>query len=146
MPRDREAVPAGQSAPVGQTAALAESPGSSLGSNADATMTTRRTVGGANAMAAAQDEYQACHWQQAFLAFAALADRGDADAARIALAMNRHGKSLYGVDFTVSQTRLQSWLMLQAKLEASTQSSGAPPAPALDSVPQSQGSALPVKP
>ncbi len=61
---------------------------------------------------AAQLSYERNHWPQAYAAFAALADRGDAGAARIALQMARHGPVLYGSHFAASDGQRQRWAAL----------------------------------
>ncbi|MBL8325691.1 MAG: hypothetical protein JNJ89_12120 [Rubrivivax sp.] len=53
--------------------------------------------------------YEDCHWPQAFEGFARLADAGDAEAARIAALMARHGPALYGRAFEVQPPRLARW-------------------------------------
>ena len=58
---------------------------------------------------AALDEYEANRWPQAYAALAHLADGGHGDAARIALLMLRHGRPLYGMDFTASAQQRQLW-------------------------------------
>lgn len=44
--------------------------------------------------------------------FARLADRGDAESARIALLMYRHGEELYGTAWGASQPQLDRWTAL----------------------------------
>ena len=58
---------------------------------------------------AALDEYEANRWPQAYAALARLADGSHADAARIALLILRHGRPLYGMDFTASAQQRQHW-------------------------------------
>lgn len=58
---------------------------------------------------AALEEYEANRWPQAYAALARLADGGHADAARIALLMQRHGRSLYGMDFMARAQQRQHW-------------------------------------
>lgn len=60
-------------------------------------------------MAEAWGDYERCHWREAFRAFAILADAGDPEAARMAVAMARHGSLLYQQDFEVAAQRLDSW-------------------------------------
>ncbi len=62
----------------------------------------------------ARAEYEAGHYQSAFAAFAALADEGQCDAARIASQMFRLGRALYPVAFEVDTERLQRWQRLAA--------------------------------
>ena len=65
---------------------------------------------------AALDEYEANRWPQAYAALARLADGGHGDAARIALLMLRHGRPLYGMDFTASARQRQHWAHTAAAL------------------------------
>jgi len=62
----------------------------------------------------AQLEYERNHWPQAYSAFAALADRGHREAARIALQMAGHGPALYGSSFAPSDGQRQRWAALAA--------------------------------
>ena len=75
-------------------------------------------AGGADALAqrhaAALVEYEACHWVQAYRAFAALADEGHQPAARVALLMAAHGSKLYGQAFDASVAQRKRWAMLPA--------------------------------
>ncbi|WP_349744481.1 hypothetical protein [Roseateles cavernae] len=54
--------------------------------------------------------YEHCHWRTAFEGFAAHADAGNFQAARMALAMAKHGNALYGQTFEVPETRRLAWL------------------------------------
>lgn len=63
------------------------------------------------AASAAFATYERAQWASAFDQFAALADRGDEDAARIALLMARHGRQLYGVELAAPQSRREAWLL-----------------------------------
>ena len=63
---------------------------------------------------ATQLNYERNHWPQAYAAFAALADRGHGDAARIALQMARHGPALYGSSFSASDGQRKRWAALAA--------------------------------
>ena len=69
-----------------------------------------------NADAAAVDlahaAYERNHWHQAYGAFAALADRGHAESARIALQMVRRGPALYGTAFRAGDEQLRRWAWL----------------------------------
>ena len=58
---------------------------------------------------AAMAAYQAQQWPQAYEEFAALADHGDAPAARVAAMMVRQGPQLFGQRFDVSPERLARW-------------------------------------
>ena len=53
--------------------------------------------------------YERNHWDQAYLAFTALADQGHAEAARIALQMWRHGPALYQRSFPANAHQLARW-------------------------------------
>jgi hypothetical protein len=57
----------------------------------------------------AMETYQARQWPQAFDALAALADAGDAPAARVAALMAREGPELFGRRFEASPARLARW-------------------------------------
>lgn len=56
--------------------------------------------------------YERCHWRAAFDAFTAAADGGASEAARMALAMARHGRLLYGQVFVVTEAQRIAWLRL----------------------------------
>jgi len=58
---------------------------------------------------AAMESYQAQQWPQAYEEFAALADGGNASAARVAAMMARQGPVLFGQRFDVSPERLARW-------------------------------------
>lgn len=60
----------------------------------------------------AHAEYEAGHYEAAFADFAALADEGHCDAARIASQMARLGRALYPIAFQVDAERLQRWQRL----------------------------------
>lgn len=57
----------------------------------------------------ARAEYEVGHYETAFATFAALADEGQCEAARIATDMAHFGRTLYPVAFTVDTERLQRW-------------------------------------
>jgi len=57
----------------------------------------------------AMENYQARQWPQAYETLAALADSGDAPAARVAALMARQGPELFGQRFDVSPERLARW-------------------------------------
>lgn len=61
------------------------------------------------AISIAWTAYEHCHWRQAFEGFAAHADAGDFHAARMALAMDKHGNTLYGQTFEVPEARRLAW-------------------------------------
>lgn len=56
--------------------------------------------------------YERNHWHEAYAAFAALADRGHAESARIALQMVRRGPALYGSTFHAGDEQLRRWAWL----------------------------------
>ena len=60
----------------------------------------------------AQLAYENCHWQEAFAAFAALADHGQPEAARIAVLMQRHGPALYHITFLADAEKVRRWSLL----------------------------------
>lgn len=60
----------------------------------------------------AMDLYGTSRWAAAYGRFAALADRGHAEAARIALLMLRYGSRLYGHDWGASQPQINQWMEL----------------------------------
>jgi hypothetical protein len=61
---------------------------------------------------AARDDYEIGHFDKAFAEFAALADEGHCDAARVAQQMVRYGKPLYATEFKVAAERLERWQRL----------------------------------
>ncbi len=60
----------------------------------------------------AMEHYQRGQWPAAYGRFVALADRGDAEAARIAIMMLRYGAVLYGHSFGASQPQVDHWMNL----------------------------------
>lgn len=56
--------------------------------------------------------YERNHWSLAFVLLAALADDGHAEAARIALQMQRHGPTLYRSEFGASAERIERWTLV----------------------------------
>lgn len=64
----------------------------------------------------ARQLYEDCHWQQAFEAYARLAEAGDVEAARIASLMARHGVMLYGTRFPASADQVERWLLASSKV------------------------------
>ena len=48
-------------------------------------------------------------WSAAYGRFAALADEGHVPASRVALEMLRHGRDVYGMDWSASPTQVASW-------------------------------------
>lgn len=65
-------------------------------------------------LALAATEYEHGHWRQAFAAFATLADRCEAEPARIAVLMWRHGPMLYRAEFNASLEQIHRWAQLAA--------------------------------
>jgi hypothetical protein len=59
--------------------------------------------------------YHQAKFAGAYGRFCALADRGDPEAARIALFMLRYGTQLYGSDWTASQDQIIRWIALAAR-------------------------------
>ena len=64
------------------------------------------------AYAAAQAEYEVGHYATAFTAFAALADAGHAESARIAIQMHRYGPGLYQTRFAAGPEQIGRWTAL----------------------------------
>lgn len=60
----------------------------------------------------ALEQYKQGKWTAAYGRFAALADQGHAEAARIALLMLRHGAKLHGQDWGASQPQINQWMNL----------------------------------
>ena len=63
---------------------------------------------------AAMLHLERCQWPQAFQRFAALADAGHDQAARIALLMQAHGTRLFGGRFSADASRRERWLDVAA--------------------------------
>lgn len=61
---------------------------------------------------AARDDYEIGRFDKAFAEFAALADEGHCEAARVAQQMVRYGKALYAAEFKVPRERLERWQRL----------------------------------
>lgn len=59
--------------------------------------------------------YQTMRWSEAYGHFSRLANRGEADAARVALFMHQHGPQLYGSDWHASDEEVQAWTQLSAQ-------------------------------
>jgi hypothetical protein len=70
---------------------------------------------------AAMIAYERNHWHDAYAAFAGLADRGHAEAARIALQMWLRGPLLYRLTFSANTPQVERWWRLSA-CGAATQS------------------------
>lgn len=62
----------------------------------------------------AATDYERNHWHEAFAGFCMLADRGEPEAARIAVLMWRHGPLLYRTSFVARPEQLQRWTQLAA--------------------------------
>ncbi|MBT9505706.1 hypothetical protein [Rhodoferax sp.] len=87
---------------------------------AEAIATTTATTYVANSDVAfkqAMEQHKLGNWSHAYGRFSALADGGDAEAARIALFMLRHGSEMYGLKWGASQPQIDQWtkLALQPK-------------------------------
>lgn len=67
-------------------------------------------AGAASRLDEAQASLERGHWPQAYTLFATLADEGDAQAARVAFLMHRHGLLLYGQRFDADAARRLRWL------------------------------------
>lgn len=67
-----------------------------------------------SAFDAALQLYERNHWPAAFTALSRLADAGDAEAARVATLMWRHGPALYGSTFTPSAEQVGRWWAARA--------------------------------
>lgn len=63
---------------------------------------------------AAMVAYERNHWDAAYTAFSALADRGNPEAARIALQMWLHGPALYRMSFAANTQQVGRWARLWA--------------------------------
>lgn len=64
------------------------------------------------AFTAAMTKYKQGQWPNAYGRFAALADHGHPEAARIALIMLRHGVTMYGSDWGATQPQIEQWTKL----------------------------------
>lgn len=64
----------------------------------------------AGAFDAALEAYGRQRFELAWSGFAALADAGHGEAARIALLMSAHDRRLYGASFVLDAARRQRWL------------------------------------
>lgn len=62
--------------------------------------------------------YEVNHWPQAYAAFAAAADQGHAESARLALLMWRYGPTLYGQRFPAEERQIERWSRLLQGLMA----------------------------
>ena len=60
-------------------------------------------------LAVAHQHYEAGHWQQAWDAFATLADRGEVASARMVIRMTRFGPQLFRQDWQPAPERLARW-------------------------------------
>jgi hypothetical protein len=63
---------------------------------------------------AARQHQKKC-WSHAYDRFITLANRGDADAARLALFMHHYGPQLYGSDEDPSAQEVEAWTQLAAQ-------------------------------
>ena len=64
----------------------------------------------------ARRAYDEGRWEVAYRTFAALADGGDAEAARVAWLMHRHGPSLYRTVLPASETQRLRWQRFSASV------------------------------
>lgn len=60
----------------------------------------------------ATEQHKLGNWSHAYGRFSALADGGDAEEARIALFMLRHGPDMYGLEWGASQPQIDQWTKL----------------------------------
>ena len=81
---------------------------------ASALLATSAAFGQTSRYDTAHIDYEIGHYEQAFAAFASLADEGHCDAARLAQQMLRHGRPLYAIEFKVAPERLERWQRLPA--------------------------------
>lgn len=73
----------------------------------------------------AMEQYRDGRWAAAYGRFAALADQGHAEAARIALLMLRYGARLYGHEWGASQPQINQWMKLAVqRMEQLTSEAG----------------------
>ena len=63
----------------------------------------------AAALERARDDYEQGRWKAAYAAFAALADLGDGEAARVAWLMHRHGPALYLAALPATDAQRTRW-------------------------------------
>ncbi len=64
------------------------------------------------AYAAAQAEYEVGHYAAAYNGFAALADAGHSESARVAMQMHRNGPGLYQMRFGAGPKQIGRWTAL----------------------------------
>lgn len=77
------------------------------------------------ALERAREDYEQGRWEAAYAAFAALADLGDGEAARVAWLMHRHGPALYQAALPASEAQRARWRLASAA--ASPGPLGVPP-------------------
>ncbi len=70
----------------------------------------------------AMSQYKRGQWSGAYGRFAALADQGHLEAARIALFMLSHGAAMYGSEWGASQVQINQWTKLTARKVETVQS------------------------
>lgn len=98
-----------------------------------ASPTFERPAEHAAALERARDDYEQGRWKAAYAAFAALADLGDGEAARVAWLMHRHGPALYLAALPATEAQRTRWRQAsgaampaaEAALAASTDRSAA---------------------
>ncbi len=71
----------------------------------------------------AMAQYKKGQWSGAYGRFAALADQGHTESARIALFMLTHGSSMYGSAWGASQPQINQWTKLTYQKAESVQAS-----------------------
>lgn len=84
-----------------------------VASAAPAPATTANSAKLETMFTAAMTQYRQGKLAGAYGRFAALADQGHAEAARIALFMLRHGAQMYGSDWGASQPQIDRWTKLE---------------------------------
>ena len=102
---------------VGFAAALCLGTAATGSAHAQATPAAERSSAApvaADAFDRAHDAYDEGRWEAAYRTFAALADGGDAEAARIAWLMHRHGPALYRTALPASDTQRVRWQQISA--------------------------------
>jgi hypothetical protein len=95
-----------------------------LAAAVDSRGATVREPAPAERFSTAQEAYERGHYRSAFDAFAALADQGDCECARIAAQMARWGQPLYAQRLDLDADRLRHW---QTRPGCSTTSPGSTP-------------------
>lgn len=68
-----------------------------------------------SAMKTAMEHYRQGKFSTAYGQFSKLADQGNAEAARIALIMLRHGRKMHGTEWGASQPQIDVWIRLASE-------------------------------